>query len=335
MNAPLSHSKARQADGALSDTARIEVAAAVIERPDGSFLMASRPPGKAYAGWWEFPGGKLEAGETPRHALDRELREELGLEVVEAYPWLMREFDYAHARVRLHFFRVVAWRGEPHPHEGQDLAWVRADRPAVSPILPANGPILKGLSLPLTYAISSATELGRAEFLRRLEARLEAGLRLLQLREKTLPGEAMRDLAREVAARCRDAGALLLINGDARLAQELGTGIHLVGVHLTGAQLMAARDRPDLPWVGASCHDAAELVRAAELGVDLAVLGPLLPTASHPGATTLGWARFAELAAGHPMPIYALGGLSTADLEAARKMGAHGIALKSGAWRQG
>ena len=305
------------------------MAAAVIERPDGGFLMASRPAGKAYAGWWEFPGGKLEPGETPRHALDRELAEELGLEVIEAYPWIVRDFDYAHARVRLHFFRVVAWRGEPHPHEGQGMAWVQAGNPSVSPILPANGPVLKGLALPLTYAISAAAELGAAEFLRRLETRLAAGLRLVQLREKTLPEEALQTLAREVAARCRDAGARLLVNGNLRLAEALGAG-----VHLTAAQLMVARERPDLAWVGASCHDEAELARAAELGVDLAVLGPVLPTASHPGAPTLGWQRFAELAALRPMPVYALGGLVQGDLDRARRAGGHGIALKSAVWRE-
>ncbi|MGQ9687009.1 MAG: NUDIX domain-containing protein, partial [Thiobacillaceae bacterium] len=152
---------------------RIGVAAAVIERPDGAFLMASRPAGKAYAGWWEFPGGKLEPGESPRHALERELKEELGIAVRCAYPWLTCDYDYAHARVRLHFFRVTDWTGAPHPHEGQALAWVHAEQPDVSPILPANGPILRSLSLPLTYGISAAAELGAEGCERRLESALE------------------------------------------------------------------------------------------------------------------------------------------------------------------
>ncbi len=308
-------------------SARVEVAAAVIERPDGAFLMASRPPGKAYAGWWEFPGGKVEPGETPREALARELAEELGIRVRAAYPWLTRDYDYEHARVRLHFFRVVDWSGEPHPHEGQSMAWVRAERPQVSPILPANGPILKGLSLPLVYAISAASELGRERFLARLEAALAAGLRLVQLREKTLPAEALAELARAVGARCRAYSARLLINGDLALADRLEAG-----VHLTAAQLMQMERRPELPWVAASCHDAAELEQAQALGVDFVVLGPVKPTASHPSARTLGWARFTELAAGRALPVYALGGLTTTDLATARQAGAHGIALKTGAW---
>ncbi len=306
---------------------RVEVAAAVIERPDGAFLMASRPVGKVYAGWWEFPGGKVEPGETPRHALDRELREELGIAVRRAHPWLTRDYDYAHARVRLHFFRVTDWAGEPHPHEGQAIAWVHAEQPAVEPILPANGPILRGLALPLTYGISAATELGVDSFLRRLEAALERGLKLLQLREKGMPAEALATLAQAVAARCRACGARLLINDDLALAGRLDAG-----VHLPAARLMRLDQRPDLPWVGASCHDAAELERAQALGVDFVVLGPVLPTASHPGATPLGWDRFRDLAASRPMPVYALGGLDAADLDTARQAGAHGIAMKRGLW---
>ena len=314
----------------LRDAARTEVAAAVIERPDGSFLMASRPPGKVYAGWWEFPGGKVEPGETARHALDRELHEELGLDVREAYPWISRAFDYAHARVMLRFFRVTDWTGTPHPHEGQEqLAWVHdAAAPDVAPILPANGPILKGLSLPLVYGISAAEELGSDCFLERLESALDQGLRLVQLREKALPSDTFAQLAAELAARCMAHGARLMINDDIALARRLGTG-----VHLTARQLMALQARPDLEWVGASCHGAAELARAAELELDFVVLGPVLPTASHPGAPALGWEPFQALIADYPLPVFALGGLTRADLDTARRHGAHGIGLKSGAWR--
>lgn len=306
---------------------RIEVAAAVIERPDGSFLMASRPEGKVYAGWWEFPGGKVEAGETGRQALDRELREELGIQVEEAWPWLNRSFVYPHAHVMLRFFRVTRWRGEPHPHEGQTLEWTRAELPRVAPILPANGPILRGLSLPLEYAISDMEKRGEAEFLRCLDARLEQGLKLLQLREKQLSDEAFRRVAEQVARRCRARGARLMLNGDMALAAELE-----VGVHLSASRLMASGSRPDIPWVAASCHDPAELARAAELELDFVVLSPVLPTPSHPGAATLGWNRFADWLRDFPLPVFALGGLSLNDLRTARRHGAHGVALKSQAW---
>ncbi|MDD5365109.1 MAG: Nudix family hydrolase [Gallionellaceae bacterium] len=307
---------------------RVEVAAAVIERPDGTFLMASRPEGKVYAGWWEFPGGKVEPGETARHALDRELQEELGIRVKTAYPWINRAFDYEHARVMLRFFRVTEWEGEPHPHEGQGgLAWSHAARPEVTPILPANGPVLRGLELPLVYAISAASDLGVEDFLARLEVALASGRRLVQLREKDLPAADLAALAERAAGLCRQYGASLTVNGDVDLAARLG-----VGVHLSSAQLAMLGRRPDLPWVGASCHDGAELDRAVAIGADFAVLGPVLATASHPGAATLGWEMFSRLIEDCPLPVYALGGLGTDDLERARQAGAQGIAMRSGAW---
>jgi 8-oxo-dGTP diphosphatase len=103
---------------------RIAVVAAVLQQPDGRFLLAQRPQGKVYAGYWEFPGGKVEPGETPLQALARELHEELGIEVTTAYPWLIREFDYEHANVGC-IFRV-AWRGEPHGR-GAGVCWQRID----------------------------------------------------------------------------------------------------------------------------------------------------------------------------------------------------------------
>ncbi len=306
----------------------VEVAVAVIERADGMFLMASRPMDKVYAGWWEFPGGKIEVGESPMAALKRELREELGIEAVRAWPWLNRAFVYPHARVMLRFFRVTDWRGDPHPHEGQTLAWTQARAPEVDPILPANGPILKALRLPLEYAISEADKLGVEVFLERLSRRLEQGLGLVQLREKSMPAPAFTALAERVADLCREAGAILMLNGDIDLAERLGAG-----VQLTSAQLAGLTRRPELEWVAASCHDAGELARAAALELDFVVLSPVLPTASHPGAATLGWDRFRELLRDCPLPVFALGGLGMADLDTARGHGAHGVALKSQAWR--
>jgi 8-oxo-dGTP diphosphatase len=168
----------------------VEVSAAVLQRPDGSFLLAQRPPDKIWAGYWEFPGGKIEPGEIPYHALVRELKEELGITVQTAYPWLTRVFTYPHATVRLHFFRVAAWTGKLHPHEGQQFSWQLPTKVIVDPVLPANAPILRALELPSLYAISNAAELGVEPFMASLQTRLDAGLRLLQLREKDMSFDA-------------------------------------------------------------------------------------------------------------------------------------------------
>lgn len=300
----------------------------MLQRPDGSFLLAQRPPDKIWAGYWEFPGGKIEPGETPRHALKRELREELGIEVETAYPWITRVFTYPHATVKLNFFRVMEWCGELHPHEGQQFSWQHATEVSVDPILPANAPILRALELPFLYAISNAAELGVEEFLRRLEVALDKGLRLVQLREKHLLRDELRELARRVTALAHAHGAKVLLNGDVALAQEVGAD----GVQLTATQLAGLRERPAVDWCAASCHNEEELRRAESLGCDFALLSPVLPTQSHPGAAHLGWENFAAITAGSSIPVYALGGLTHADMQTAWRHGAHGIALLRQAW---
>ena len=119
-----------------------EVAVGVLLRPDGQFLLTSRPAGKVYAGHWEFPGGKVEAGETVEQALARELREELGIEIGGAQRWKVEIFDYPHALVRLNFCKVFDWTGELRMLEGQQMAW--ADLPVqVKPVLPGTIPVLQ------------------------------------------------------------------------------------------------------------------------------------------------------------------------------------------------
>jgi 8-oxo-dGTP diphosphatase len=291
-------------------------------------LLGERPSTKVYAGYWEFPGGKIEPGETAMQALARELGEELGIRVVRADPWLTQSFVYPHASVRIHFFRVKAWEGVPRAKEHAALAWQLAGAFTVNPMLPANAPILRALALPDEYAISDAERMGAAAFLRALERRLVGGLRLVQLREKAMPIAELRALASEVQARCRAHGAELLVNGDWELAQSVGAA----GIHLSAARLSELRERPPFAWVAASCHDAGELARTADLGLDFAVLGPVKATPSHAGARLLGWPGFSSLASDCRVPVFAIGGMRAGDLDHATACGAHGIAMITGAW---
>jgi len=299
----------------------LEVAAAVIQRADGTFLLAQRPAGKVYAGYWEFPGGKIEPGEAADRALARELREELGIEACTSFPWLTRDYTYPHAQVRLNFFRVTAWKGDPHPKEQQAIAWQRCDAPFVAPMLPANAPVLAALALPHEYAITDAESRGTREMLSRVRARLAQGLKLIQVRDRGLTDRD--ELVRDVVRLAHRHGARVLVSG------APGSGD---GVHLTAAQLMALPERPRTGLAAASCHSAEELRRAMALNLDFAVLGPVKPTPSHPGARLLGWDGFARIASGASIPVYAIGGLTRRDLDAAWRAGAHGLAMISGAW---
>jgi 8-oxo-dGTP diphosphatase len=318
----------QDAIAAAPERTRIEVVAAVVFNQRGEFLLAQRPVGKAYAGYWEFPGGKVEPGEDAAAALNRELHEELGIDVTLAYPWLTRDFDYSHAAVRLRFFRVLAWSGELHGRERQQFTWQSIRNVAVAPLLPANGPILRALELPGVYGITCAGEIGRDAFMVRLERSLQNGLRLIQVREKQLSDIELRAFAAEVVATARPYGARVVVNGAVDIAAQAAAD----GVHLTAMRLMGAACRPACDWCGASCHNAAELERARELGVDFVVLGPVAATPGHPHATVLGWPRFTELIRGYPLPVYALGGMRADDLDCAWRCGAHGAGMLRGAW---
>jgi 8-oxo-dGTP diphosphatase len=120
----------------------IEVAVGVLLRQDGRFLLTSRPVGKVYAGYWEFPGGKLEQGESVEQALRRELQEELGIEIAQAHPWKVEMVDYPHALVRLHFCKVFAWAGELQMREAQAFAWEQLPV-QMQPVLPGTIPVLQ------------------------------------------------------------------------------------------------------------------------------------------------------------------------------------------------
>ncbi len=314
---------------APADRRRIDVVAAVIQQPDGRFLLAQRPAGKVYAGYWEFPGGKVETGESPAQALSRELHEELGIDVKVAYSWIIRDFDYSHAAVRLHFFRVRAWSGEPRGREAQIFAWQSTDAVTISPVLPANGPVFAALALPEIYGITGFSVSAIPDSLKLVESALDRGLRLVQVRNRSWPAAEREAFAVDVVVRAHRYGAKVIINGDAELAKLIGAD----GVHLSADQLLATDIRPELPLVGASCHNAVETAKAEALGLDFAVLGPVCATPTHPDTKLLGWSGFQKLSAGTRIPLYALGGLAGADLEQALHCGAHGIAMIRGAWR--
>jgi 8-oxo-dGTP diphosphatase len=295
----------------------IEVAAAVIQRPDGAFLLAQRPPGKVYAGYWEFPGGKVEPDEPPQRALERELHEELGIDIEAAYPWITRVYTYPHGTVRLQFFKVFSWKNEPHPRENQAIAWQQLGASMAAPMLPANAPVLASLALPVEYAVSDAARYGIAEMLARLGQRLEQGLKLVQVREPDLR-DADRDLfTQQVLGLAHRYGCKVMVKAPFPGAD---------GIHFTARELMKLRTRPE-GLAAASCHSRAELAQAMKLEFDFAVLGPVK---DKPPA--LGWERFAELARGTGIPVYAIGGLTRADMHDAWCAGAHGIAMIRGAW---
>ncbi len=145
MNQPVRVADPQLARQGAADRALVQVAVGVLIQSNGAFLLTSRPVGKPYAGYWEFPGGKVEQGESTYDALCRELREEIGIEVRSATPWKVEVIDYPHALVRLHFFKVTAWDGELQMREAQSAQWETLPV-SVKPVLPGTVPVLEWLA---------------------------------------------------------------------------------------------------------------------------------------------------------------------------------------------
>ncbi len=314
-------------------TASPRIAVGILQDPTGRVLIARRPEGMPAGGLWEFPGGKCEPGESVAAALVRELAEEIGVVPTTVTP-LLEQPPRADAP-QLHFLLVTGWQGTPEGREGQPLDWVAPGELDARPMPAANAAVVRALRLPVRYAITpapaDADEAMSERFLAGLERAAARGL--VQLRAPELTMAAYRSLAKEALSRVHAAGGRLLLNAEPALAAELGAD----GVHITGRRLAQLTARPlgaDF-LIGASCHDPAELERAAALGLDFAVLSPVLATASHPDTQPLGWQRFEAWAAASPLPVYALGGVGPDDLERARSHGARGVAGIRAFWPAG
>jgi len=309
---------------------QIHVAAGAIPDAQGRILITKRPNQVHQGGLWEFPGGKLEPGESPTAALARELNEELGIRVLASHPLIRIHHNYGDRHILLDVRRVSRYEGEPQGREGQPLAWVQPQTmdPTVFPA--ADGPIISALQLPERYLITGADPHVPDRFLDRLDRTLTQGVRLVQLRAHTLSDDDYAGLAVDTFQLCTGHGARLLLNRDPALVRDLPCH----GLHLTGRRLTHLTHRlgDDQRLVGASCHDAQELSHAARLGLDYALLSPVQATRSHPDARPLGWQCFADLAEGARLPVYALGGLGPGDLERAFAHGAQGIAAIRGLW---
>jgi 8-oxo-dGTP diphosphatase len=303
--------------------------AAAIEDDRRRLLLTRRPDDAHQGGLWEFPGGKREPGEDVEATLRRELIEELGIAPRAYRPLIKLRHDYPDRAVILDVWRVTAFEGSPRGLEGQPLAWVEPSALDELPMPAADRPIIRALTLPDRLLITGEAPDHQA-FLQRLERALAAGVRLVQLRSQRLSGEEYVQLARSALALCRAYGARMMLNADPALLEVVAAD----GVHLNARRLREASRRPvrEELLVSAACHDAAELARAVALGLDFALLSPVLATSTHPQAVPLGWERFAALIDNLPLPVYALGGMRPGLIEQAVASGGQGIAAISSLW---
>ncbi len=310
--------------------APIHVAAAVIRDASGRVLLTRRAQHTHQGGLWEFPGGKLEPGESVEQGLRREIKEELGLELLGHRPLIQNLHHYPDKSILLDVHLVTGYQGVAAGLEGQPLKWVEPERLKDYSMPEADLPVVRAITLPDRYLITGPDPLQQEQFLGRLHQALDAGIRLVQLRVGAIPEPTMLELGRAALKLCRSRKARMLLNDSPEMAMRIGAD----GVHLNSKRLLELTARP-LPaeyLVAASCHTSEELAHASALGLDFAMLSPVRATASHPEALPLGWERFGQLVAGANLPVYALGGMQQSDLDKAWEQGAQGIAGISCFW---
>jgi len=299
----------------------LQVAVGVVKNAEGRILLSLRDKSLHQGGLWEFPGGKLEPGETGPQALIRELKEEMDIMVHNAAPLITVKHHYPDRAVQLNVFLVEDFSGQAKSLEGQAIAWVRPADLNQYAFPAANRPIVTAAQLPAYYAIlDSAPE---ARLLDNLQALLAKGVTLIQARLKNLPQPALTRFLADARPLCRERQASLLLNSET----AMGLSAEVEDLHLTSRHLLSLNERPKTcRWLAASCHNLRELQHAQRIGVDFAVLAPVLATPTHPGQKPLGWRQFAEWVDRINVPVYSLGGMTLADLDSARLAGGQGIA---------
>jgi 8-oxo-dGTP diphosphatase len=309
----------------------LHIAVGVVSDAEGRILISERKPDCAYAGQWEFPGGKCEPGEDVQSALARELREELGIRLLSARPLVRLSHRYPGRHVLLDTWLVTAWKGRPEAREGQRFEWVTSAALDHYPMLAANRPIVRAVQLPALYLVTPSPGLNLDRFVDAFECSLATGVQLARLRAPGLSRVAYESLAARCLQSCQRQGARLLLDREPDMVERLGAD----GLHLNAATVAGLVQRPIAQgrWFAISCHDRAGLERALDLGADFAVLGPVMPTPSHPGSTGLGWKAFLQITGELPLPVYGIGGLEQADLRHAWEHRAQGIAAIRGLWK--
>lgn len=297
----------------------LQVAVGVVKNREGKVLISLRHAELHQGGLWEFPGGKIEASETARQALVRELNEELNITVTAASPLITIKHQYPDRLVQLNVFLVEQFSGEAKSLEGQPFKWVTPAELKHYAFPAANQPIITAARLPHHYAILDDAE--EALLLPSLQKLLNRGVKLIQARLKNLPPAAVATFIEQAYPLCQQQQAVLLMNSAVDYSGEVD------GIHLTSRDLMALGNRPgNCRWLAASCHNLEQLQQAQNIGVDFVVLAPVLPTQTHPGAASLGWEQFSDLVAKVNLPVYALGGMTESSLSSARQSGGQGIA---------
>jgi 8-oxo-dGTP diphosphatase len=315
----------------MSSPTRQNIVVGIIYNPSHEKLLLSRRPIDTHqGGLFEFPGGKSQSGETPLQTLERELKEEIDIKVLESRHLISYDYNYHDRQINLSAWIVEKWEGGPKPNEGQEIKWVALEVLKGLKFPQANMKLIKSVELPPLFLITPDLTVYDDIFFKKIAILIGNGVKFLQFRSPSTAPEYHRIIISKLLPICEEHGCRLIYNGT--INDAVNFGAH--GVHLNSTRLIEL-DRLDLPaefWAGASCHNSAELLRAEQLEVDYCVISAVHKSPSHPVSKPLGWEDFSRLALKSCIPVYALGGVKPGELDIARTCGAHGIAMISGLW---
>lgn len=306
----------------------VNVVVAIVRDAWGRVLLSQRQIHQDFAHHWEFPGGKVESDETMMQALQRELREELAIKVVEAEPLITIPWQYEHKSVCLHAYNIMVWQGEARGVEGQALRWFEVAELSALTMPAANRGILAAIRLPSCYAITGAFN-NVAELTQGVSHALAQGAGVIQLRSLWRGADYVQ-AAESILPIVKAADAQLLLNADLDQWHLLPEA----GLHLSSQRAAQFKQRPvsDSVLLSVSVHNEAQLQQAQAMGADCVLLSPVLPTQSHPDMPALGWQQAAEWVAQATIPVYALGGVSPSYLVQAKALGFQGVAAIGAFW---
>ncbi len=308
------------------------VVIAVIFNQHQQVLISLRGKDVHQGNLWEFPGGKVEIGESALQALKREIYEELNITIEKASPIKKISHHYHDKKILLDVWKIEAYSGMPQGQEGQAIKWQPINELKIDDFPRANISLIHSLQLPEKYMITGAFE-SPEDFQQKLKNSLSHGITLVQLRSKYTSKEEYEKLVNISIDLCHRYQAKLLLNTSDEEFNKIGCLTS--GLHLSSEMLNTCNKRPvdEKYLLSVSCHSPVEIEKAKQLGASIILLSPVKETTSHPGVAGIGWKKFTELVVDIDAPVYALGGMTQNDLTDAKNSGAQGVAAISSFWK--
>ncbi len=299
----------------------IKAVVGVLRNNNQQILIAKRQAHQFMGGFWELPGGKIEPQESNEEAIIRELKEELGINVINLSLHQTVSYKYKDRIVDLSIYNITNYEDIPVGIEGQEISWSNVESLNNYKLLPTMKTFINSITLPNKYWITPSSNHQSKKWLEKFEQKLTSGITLIQLRSKI---ELDVTFIVELHDKCKQNNVKLLLNTPNKTFDEG----YCDGWHLTTDEMLKLNSKPcaDDKLIAASTHNLKEALNAQEMGADFVVISPVQATQTHPDTIPLGWEAAKKVVDKLNIPVYFLGGMGLEDLDKTLKLGAQGIA---------